>query len=141
MGSPDDARVIEFYSQTKAVHIVAVVLSGMLFATRGASAIAGARWPYLPGVRYLSYAIDTVLLTAALILATMLPAALFANHWLTVKLLVVVFYIVLGVSALRRGRSKRVRGTWFALALLTHLAIIGIAVAHHPLGWSQLIPR
>jgi peptidoglycan/LPS O-acetylase OafA/YrhL len=57
---------------------------------------------------------------------------------LTVKLLLVVFYIVLGVFALRHGRSKRVRGTCFAVALLTYLAVIGIAVAHHPLGWSCL---
>jgi uncharacterized membrane protein SirB2 len=141
MENPDDGFVIEFCTQIKAVHIVAVVMSGLLFATRGGFAIVGARWPYLAGVRYLSYAIDSVLLTAALMLATVLPAALFANHWLTVKLLLVVFYIVLGVFALRRGRAERVRRTCFAVALLTYLAIVGIAVAHHPLGWVQLLSR
>lgn len=141
MENPDDRFVIEFYAQIKSVHILAVALSGFLFATRGGFAIAGARWPYLAGVRYLSYAIDTVLLTAALMLATVLPAALFANHWLTVKLLLVVLYIALGVFALRRGRSKRVRAACFAVALLTYFVVIGIAVAHHPLGWLLLLSR
>jgi len=141
MENPGERFVIEFYAQIKAVHIVAVVMSGMLFATRGAFALAGGRWPYLAGVRYLSYAIDTVLLTAALMLATILPSALFANHWLTVKLLLVVAYIVLGVFALRRGRSTRARGACFAVALLTYLAVIGIALAHHPLGWIELLSR
>lgn len=131
--------MIEFYVQIKWVHIAAIAISGMLFATRGALAIAGARWPYLGAVRYLSYAIDTVVLTAALMLATMMPSALFANHWLTVKLLLVALYIALGVLSLRRDRSQRVRCAAFLLALLTFLLVIGTAIVHHPLGWLQLL--
>ena len=37
-------------------------------------------------LRYVSYSIDSVLLTAALMLIAVLPAAVFANHWLTVRL-------------------------------------------------------
>ena len=51
-------------------------------------------------VRYSSYTVDTVLLTAALMLVSMLPAAMFANHWLTVKLVLVVAYVGLGTLAL-----------------------------------------
>jgi len=131
--------VIEFYVQIKWVHIAAIALSGVLFTARGAYAIAGARWPYAGVVRYLSYAIDSVLLTAALMLATMLPSALFANQWLTVKLLLVVFYIALGVFALRRGRPQKSRLIGFVFALLTYILIVGIAIAHHPLGWLRLI--
>jgi hypothetical protein len=39
-------------------------------------------WPRFAPVRYLSYTIDTVLLTAALMLWTILPSGLFANGWL-----------------------------------------------------------
>lgn len=131
----------EFYLPIKWVHIVAVALSGGLFAVRGAAAMAGARWPYAPIARYSSYGIDTVLLTAALMLATILPSAVFANHWLTAKLALIVVYIALGVLALRRRHSARVRLTCFVFALVAFGLVIGIAIAHHPLGWWWLLRR
>ena len=127
--------MIEFYPQIRAIHILAVTLSGSLFALRGLGVLAGARWPRFAPVRYLSYTIDTVLLTAALMLVTILPAAVFANHWLTVKLVLVVVYVVLGVFALRRGRTPRARAICYAAALLVFGTIVGIARMHHPLGW------
>ncbi len=127
--------MIEFYAPVRAVHIGAVLSSGALFALRGAGVLAGARWPLAAPLRYLSYSIDTVLLTAALMLFTMLPAALFANHWLSVKLALLVLYVVLGSFALKRGRSPRVRALCFAAALLVYAGMFGIARTHQPLGW------
>lgn len=127
--------MIEFYPQVRLVHILAVALSGSLFALRGVGMLAGMRWPQSAMVRYLSYGIDTVLLTAALMLVAMLPAALFANHWLAVKLVLVVAYVVLGVFALHRGRTRAVRATCYFAALSVFVIIIGIARMHHPLGW------
>ena len=72
--------MIEFYPQIRFVHILAISLSGGLFALRGLGILAGAHWPQAMLVRYLSYTIDTVLLTAALMLVTILPSAMFANH-------------------------------------------------------------
>lgn len=128
--------MLAFYAQIKAIHVVAVVLSGVLFATRGVLVQSGrARWAMAAPIRYASYGIDTVLLTAALMLATALPSALFANHWLTLKIALVVLYIGLGTAALRRAGSRRARGLCFTAALAVYLFIIGIAHAHHPLGW------
>ena len=101
--------MIEFYPQIRSVHILAVCLSGGLFALRGLGVLAGMRWPQAAAVRYLSYSIDTVLLTAALMLVTILPGALFANGWLTAKLVLLVVYVVLGVFALRRARTPAIR--------------------------------
>jgi uncharacterized membrane protein SirB2 len=127
--------VIEFYPQARAVHIAAALASGALFALRGTGVLAGARWPMAPPLRYLSYGIDTVLLTAALMLLAMLPAALFANHWLTVKLTLLVIYVVLGSVALKRGRTARVRAVCFAGAVAVYASMFGIARTHQPLGW------
>jgi uncharacterized membrane protein SirB2 len=68
-------------------------------------------------------------------LLTMLPAAMFANGWLTTKLLLVVVYVLLGTFALRRGRTPRGRGICYLAALLAFGTVVGIAMAHHPLGW------
>lgn len=127
--------MIEFYPQIRGLHILCVILSGGLFALRGIGMLAHAHWARAAPLRYLSYAIDTTLLTAALMLLTILPGEMFANHWLGVKLSLVVVYIALGVFALRRGRTRRVRAVFFVAALLVFTAIAGIARAHHPLGW------
>lgn len=127
--------MIEFHSQILFVHVLAIALSGTLFALRGFGVLASARWPQAAPVRYLSYSIDSVLLTAALMLLTMLPRAMFANGWLALKLVLVVAYIVLGSLALKRGRTPRTRAACLAAALLVFVAIVGIALAHHPLGW------
>lgn len=125
---------MEFYPQVRAVHVLAALLSGSLFALRGACVIAGMRWPRAAPVRYLSYAIDTTLLTAALMLVTMLPAAMFANHWLTVKLCFVAAYVALGIAAMRASR-RGVQAGLYSAALLAFALVVGIARAHHPLGW------
>lgn len=127
--------MIEFYPQIKQFHIFIALLSGSLFALRGAFAIGGARWPNALPVKWLSYAIDTTLLTAALMLLTILPGAMFANGWLVVKVGLLVVYVVLGVFALRRARTPRGRLLAYLAALTTFLAIYSIARAHHPLGF------
>ena len=126
--------MIEFYPQARAVHIGAVLCSGTLFALRGSGVLAGAHWPMAAPLRYLSYGIDTVLLTAALMLVAMLPAAVFANQWLTVKLVLLVAYVALRSLALKRGRSARVRTLCFVAALAVFIAMVGIARTHQPRG-------
>ena len=126
--------MIEFYAQIKWVHIAAVIASGALFLLRGIAVQAGARWAMAGPLRYLSYSIDTVLLTAALMLVTILPGAMFANGWLTMKLCLLVVYVVLGTYALRRGRTPRMRLICLVAALAVYAFIIGVAIEHHPLG-------
>jgi len=123
-----------FYLQIKMVHVWAVILSGSLFALRGALTLAGSRLAQHPVPRYLSYAIDTVLLTAALMLTTIVHQYPFVQAWLTVKVLLLVVYIVLGVVALKRGRNTRERALAYVAALAVFAFIVSVARAHQPLG-------
>ena len=128
--------MLAYYALVKSVHVAAAGLSGLVFLVRGL--LVQARmdgWAQKAPVRFASYAIDTVLLVAGVLLVAMLPGALFANHWLTVKLALVVVYIVLGVCALRRARTRRTRAVFLAAAVAVYALIVGIALAHHPLGW------
>lgn len=129
--------MIEFYMQIKMVHIFAVVLSGGLFFIRGLLLLNGKQWAMAAPMRYTSYTIDTVLLTAALMLATMLPPAIFANGWLITKIILLVIYIVLGSFALKLGRSRQSRATFFIAAVCVYGFMFSIARAHHPLGLLQ----
>lgn len=126
--------MIEFYPQIKHVHILLALASGALFALRGAGVLAGMAWPNWLLVRWTSYTIDTALLTAALMLLTILPGAMFANGWLTAKILLLLVYIVLGVFAIKRARTRAAKAGFYVAALATFAMIYTIARAHHPLG-------
>lgn len=126
--------MLELYPQIKWMHVAAVIVSGGLFALRGAGTLAGAAWPMWVLVRYFSYTVDTVLLTAALMLATLLHQYPFVHGWLTAKVGLLVVYILLGTFALKRGRTARVRAWCYSAALAVFLFIVSIARAHDPLG-------
>lgn len=129
--------MIEFYLQIKSVHVAMVIASGLLFALRGAAVLAGARWAMAAPLRYLSYTIDTALLTAALMLLTALKLNPFAVPWLSVKLVLLVVYVVLGTLALKRARSRCARAGFYLAALATFGFMYFVARAHHPLGLLQ----
>lgn len=131
--------MIEFYPQIKFVHILCVILSGSLFALRGLLMLMRSRYTNHVALRMLSYAIDTTLLTAALMLITVLHQYPFVQAWLTVKVLLLVFYIVLGVFALRRARTRKGQITCFVAALLVYAFIISVAMAHNPWGVFTLL--
>jgi uncharacterized membrane protein SirB2 len=136
---PSTTAMIAWYAQIKWLHIVAVLLSGSLFVARGGLVHWHRRLAMHAAVRYLSYAIDTVLLTAAMLLLAMLPAALFANGWLWCKLALLPIYIVLGVFALKPTQSRRRSWLFFIAAIGVFVFMLGVARMHHPLGWLQLL--
>jgi uncharacterized membrane protein SirB2 len=124
-----------FYLEIRNVHIGAVMASGALFLLRGLGInVSNAAWPMWAPVRYLSYTIDTVLLTAALMLMTIVRQYPFVHTWLTVKLLLLVVYIVLGSFALKRAKMRQARLIYYGAALLVFAYIFSVARAHHPLG-------
>jgi uncharacterized membrane protein SirB2 len=127
--------MLTFYAPIKFVHILCVLASGGLFAMRGLLLLNEQAWAMSAPMRYLSYGIDSVLLIAALMLASMLPSAAFANGWLSVKLVLLVIYVVLGSFALKRARS--LKGRWFSIfaALGIYFFMLSVARTHQPLGW------
>ena len=124
----------EYYLVLRNVHITCAILTVMLFVLRGALMLANSRWQSNVVLRYLPHAVDTVLLTTALMLTTVIQQFPFAVDWLTTKVVLLVVYIVLGSIALRRGRTKQVRFVAFIAALATIGYLAGVARAHHPLG-------
>ena len=134
----------EYYAPIRSVHIGAVLASGALFLLRGLLVQSGRPDLALqPAPRYLAYAIDTMLLTAALMLVAILPAAVYDNGWLATKLALLPVYIGLGWFALR-AKDRRLRLVSFAGAVLAYGLMYSIARAHDPLGpfqrWSSVAP-
>ncbi len=131
----------EFYSEIRIVHITAVLANGSLFLARGLVLFSGAQWAMAAPVRYLSYTVDTVLLTAALMLMGIIQQYPLVNAWLTVKITLVLLYIALGIIAFRKGRtSRRAVGFWLA-ALVTYALIFSVARTHDPLGFLGTLAK
>lgn len=124
----------EFYPWIKWIHVATVIASGGLFLARGLAAHLGAGWTMATPLRYLSYTIDTVLLTAALMLMTIVRQYPFVHDWLTVKVLLIALYVVLGSFALKRSTTRRRRIVCWTLALAVYVMVISVARSRHPLG-------
>lgn len=129
----------EFYLDIRGIHIGAVILSGSLFLIRvvGYNLLA-AKWPMASPLRFLVWSVDTILLTAALMLMTIVQQYPFVDAWLTVKVLLLVAYIVIGWWAFRAER-KNVRIACSAAAIAIFLFIVTVARAHDPLGFFSTI--
>jgi len=123
--------MIAYYPQIKAVHVHAAMLSFAIFFVRGLLMVLRSKFSNHAALRYSSYAVDTTLLTAALMLATMLHQYPFVHAWLTVKVLLLVLYIVLGSLALKRAKTRQGQILAFIAACITFAVIFAVARAHH----------
>ncbi len=135
------SAMMTFYPDIKLVHVAAAMTSGTLFALRALGLLAGMRWPRAALVRYTSYTIDTVLLTGAMMLLTILPSGMFANGWLATKIAFLFAYIGLGIVAFRPAWTPGKRAILVAGAALCFLQVYGIARAHDPWGWLLWLAR
>jgi uncharacterized membrane protein SirB2 len=81
------------------------------------------------------------LLASAILLTLVLRQYPFVNSWLTAKVLLLVLYIALGNITLKRAHTRFGRTAALLGSLVTFVAIIGVAIAHHPAGWLHLINR
>jgi uncharacterized membrane protein SirB2 len=97
---------------------------------------AGVQFATAAPARYLGYTIDTVLLTAALMLATMLHRSPFVDPWLTTKVILVVAYILLGAWALNSGTSRTSRQRLLLAALATFAVIYSVARSRGSALWA-----
>ena len=122
------------YQAAFVTHLATVTLSVCLFGLRCAWMVAGSPWLQTRAVRVLPHVVDTALLASGVWLMLLTRQYPFTSAWLTVKLLAVIVYIVLGSIALRRGRTLRTRVIASVAALLAIVWIVLVAHARHPFG-------
>jgi len=124
----------EYYLLLRHVHIGCAILTIALFVLRGGLMLAESSWQHNVVLHYLPHVVDTVLLTSALMLTTVIHQYPFSTGWVTMKVVLLVAYIVLGSIALKRGRTKSIRVAALVAALATIGFLVTVARAHHPLG-------
>ncbi|MEX0943936.1 MAG: SirB2 family protein [Pseudomonadales bacterium] len=115
-------------------HVTCAVISISFFCLRGYWMLRESPLLSHPVVRIAPHLIDTVLLASAIVLSIMLRQYPFVHGWVTVKVIALVGYILLGTVALKRGRTKTIRQMAFVGALVLFGFIVSVAYYHHPLG-------
>lgn len=121
------------YLALKHLHISCVVLSGLGFCLRGWWMLTESPMRQHRLTRILPHIVDTLLLGSALTMAWLSGQYPFVNGWLTAKLFGLLAYILLGMMALKRGRTLAARQRYFGLALLAYAYIVSVALTRSPL--------
>jgi uncharacterized membrane protein SirB2 len=117
------------YTLFKHVHVAAATIVVLLFLLRGYWMLAGSPMLDRRWVRIVPHVNDTLLLLAAIGLATFTGLVPFV----IAKIAGLVLYIVLGTIALKRGRTKPIRIAAFVAALAVLAYIFAVAVRKTPL--------
>ena len=122
------------YLLLKNLHVGCVIASGCGFVLRGIwmlldSPRLSQRW-----VKIFPHVVDTGLLGSAIALATISGQYPLAQSWLSAKVIGLVAYILCGTMALKRGRTKSIRGVFFVVALLVFAYIVSVALHRSPLA-------
>lgn len=121
----------------KLLHVSCALLSVSGFTLRGYWMMTDNPLRQRRLARVLPHIIDTLLLGSAVGMLVIWQTGPQQLPWLIAKLAGLLLYIVLGMVALRFGRTRRIRVASFALALLTAGYIIAVAYTKAPLGpWA-----
>ena len=116
------------YTILKHIHMTTAYLTVTLFALRLLlDAVGRPGWRQTP-LRWIPHANDTVLLLAAIGLVLVTSWTPFVHDWLTIKIVLLVGYIVAGVFALKPTFSMPVRVVAAVLALLQVSFIFHLAM-------------
>lgn len=120
------------YAALKIIHVISVIFSYLLFMLRGIwmmqnSSILQQRW-----VKILPHVIDTVLLASAVTLVTMIQQYPGMSTWLSTKIGGLLLYIILGMMALRFGKSLKIKIISWIAAQIVFFYIVLVALTKNP---------
>ena len=126
------------YTTLKLIHVTAATVSVSGFALRGLWMLRSSALLERRLVRILPHVVDSLFLLSGIGLVLVLRLPVFSQPWLLVKLAAVVAYILLGMVALRRGRTLAIRAVSYVLALAMFAYIVGVAMSKSILSWLAL---
>jgi uncharacterized membrane protein SirB2 len=121
------------YFAVKHVHVAAITASIALFVLRAGWMVWRPQLLAIRWVKVLPHVVDTVLLLSGVWLAFQLGSGV--QGWLPSKIIGLIVYIVLGMVALKRGRTLRVRVSAALAAIAVFGWIVSVALTKSALGF------
>ena len=120
------------FAAIKIIHIICMILSYILFSLRGIWMIQGSSLLKLRWVKILPHVIDTILLTSAITLVTMIQQYPGLNIWISAKIGALLLYILLGMMAFRFGKTRKIKIISWILAQIVFFYIVLVALTKNP---------
>lgn len=127
------------FDALKTLHVLSAIASIGGFILRG-------YWMFTANIlldrriaKTLPHIIDTVLLGSAVGMLVIWHSSPFSMSWLSVKIVALLVYIGLGMMALRFGKTRRVRTSFWLMALVVAAYIVSVALTKSAQGFLILI--
>jgi uncharacterized membrane protein SirB2 len=128
------------YTTLKTIHIFCAALSVSGYVLRGLWMLLESPMLNQRVTRVLPHTIDAVFLGSGLWLAILLRYSPHQHPWFAAKLLGILAYVLLGMVALRRGRTKRVRLAAWLASLVCFAYVVGAAYTKSIFSWFAFLP-
>ena len=117
----------------KTIHVATVFFSILLFVSRGFWVYILNRQQLARWLKIVPHVNDTVLLVTGITLAIQVQQYPLVHSWLTVKIICLLIYILLGMVAMKwQVSTKAGLFSWIA-AILVFLYMISVALNKNPL--------
>ena len=116
-----------FYEIVKYFHVTAIILSISGFIARVILKLNNSPYQTRFWFKKLPHMVDTVLLASALTMVYLLNANPFTTFWIAEKIIGLLIYILLGMVALRWGKTIAIRKTAAVMAVLVFSYIVYVA--------------
>jgi uncharacterized membrane protein SirB2 len=126
--------LLEIHPQLRTLHITCAYVSFALFVLRHTLNLYRVNWRGVRALKIMPHVIDSVLLLSAILLAVSLGQYPFGQSWLTVKVVALVAYILLGMQALNLNNTQGARRMAFFAAALVFGFIVTVARSRSPWG-------
>ncbi len=120
------------FATIKLIHVTSIILSYILFSLRGIWMIQGSPLLKMKWVKFLPHVIDTILLTSAILLVSMIQKYPGFNIWISAKIGGLLLYILLGMIALRLGKTQKIKTISWILAQIVFFYIVLVALTKNP---------
>ncbi len=116
-----------FYEIVKYTHIIAITLSILGFVSRVYLKLTHSPNQNKYWFKKLPHKVDTILLASALTMVYILGVNPLTTFWLAEKITGLVIYILLGMIALRWGKTKNIRMVAAGMAITVFSYIVYVA--------------
>lgn len=115
------------YEIVKYIHVTAIILSISGFVSRAILKFHDSPYQTRYWFKKLPHMVDTVLLASALVMVYLLDVNPLTTYWLAEKIIGLCIYILLGMVALRWGKTVTIRKLAAVAAVLVFAYIIYVA--------------
>ena len=123
------------YLTIKTIHMTCALISFTGFLFRAYLMVTESKWLNHKVVLITPHVVDTLFLVSGATMAFMVNFGLFSQMWLTMKIGLLMCYLLFVGIALNRVKTRSIRIAAFFLAVATFGYIVGIAVIKSPAGW------